>query len=98
MAPVSVPGGEVQRQIAGRYRVEGPLGSGAMGTVWSGFDDVLQRRVAIKELKIPDGMPSGEEVELRERMMREARALAGLSTPTSSPCSTCSTPAASRWW
>ncbi|MBW0106260.1 serine/threonine protein kinase, partial [Pseudonocardia sp. KRD-291] len=52
-----------------------------MGTVWSGFDDVLQRRVAIKELKIPDGMPSGEEVELRERMMREARALAGLSHP-----------------
>ncbi|WP_308252404.1 serine/threonine-protein kinase, partial [Pseudonocardia sp. KRD291] len=78
---MSVPGGEVQRQIAGRYRVDGPLGSGAMGTVWSGFDDVLQRRVAIKELKIPDGMPSGEEVELRERMMREARALAGLSHP-----------------
>ncbi|MDN5918915.1 MAG: serine/threonine protein kinase, partial [Pseudonocardia sp.] len=78
---MSVPGGEVQRQIAGRYRVDGPLGSGAMGTVWSGFDDVLQRRVAIKELKIPDGMPSGEEIELRERMMREARALAGLSHP-----------------
>ena len=78
---MAVPGGEVQRLIAGRYRVDGPLGSGAMGTVWSGFDDVLQRRVALKELKIPDGMPAGEELELRERMMREARALAGLSQP-----------------
>ncbi|MDQ4119056.1 MAG: serine/threonine protein kinase, partial [Actinomycetota bacterium] len=81
MNRVSVPGGEVQRQIAGRYRVDGPLGSGAMGTVWSGFDDVLQRRVAIKELKFPEGIPAGEELELRERMMREARALAGLSHP-----------------
>ncbi len=81
MNGVSVPGGEVQRQIAGRYRVDGPLGSGAMGTVWSGFDDVLQRRVAIKELKFPEGIPAGEELELRERMMREARALAGLSHP-----------------
>ncbi|WP_231973950.1 serine/threonine-protein kinase [Pseudonocardia sp. HH130630-07] len=79
---MSVPEGEVQRrQIAGRYRVDGPLGSGAMGTVWSGFDDVLQRRVALKELKIPDGIPHGEKQELRERIMREARALAGLSHP-----------------
>ncbi|MBC3193823.1 serine/threonine protein kinase [Pseudonocardia sp. C8] len=52
-----------------------------MGTVWSGFDDVLQRRVALKELKIPDGIPDGEKLELRERIMREARALAGLSHP-----------------
>ncbi|MBP2365955.1 serine/threonine-protein kinase [Pseudonocardia parietis] len=79
---MSVPEGEVQRrQIAGRYRVDGPLGSGAMGTVWSGFDDVLQRRVALKELKIQDGIPDGERMELRERIMREARALAGLSHP-----------------
>ncbi|MEQ3550682.1 serine/threonine-protein kinase [Pseudonocardia nematodicida] len=79
---MSVPEGEVQRrQIAGRYRVDGPLGSGAMGTVWSGFDDVLQRRVALKELKFPHGIPPGEEQELRERIMREARALAGLSHP-----------------
>ncbi|BBG04491.1 MULTISPECIES: serine/threonine-protein kinase [Pseudonocardia] len=79
---MTVPEGDVQRrQIAGRYRVDGPLGSGAMGTVWSGFDDVLQRRVALKELKIPDGIPDAERLELRERIMREARALAGLSHP-----------------
>ncbi|WP_308258030.1 serine/threonine-protein kinase [Pseudonocardia lacus] len=70
-----------QRLIGGRYRVAGLLGSGAMGTVWSGFDDVLQRRVAIKELKIPAGVPTHEAVEARERIMREARALGGLSHP-----------------
>jgi eukaryotic-like serine/threonine-protein kinase len=70
-----------QRFIGGRYRVDGLLGSGAMGTVWSGFDDVLQRRVAIKELKFPVGVPEHEAVEARERIMREARALGGLSHP-----------------
>jgi serine/threonine protein kinase len=70
-----------QRLVGGRYRVAGLLGSGAMGTVWSGFDDVLQRRVAIKELKIPAGVPTHEAVEARERIMREARALGGLSHP-----------------
>ena len=57
------------------------LGSGAMGTVWSGYDDVLQRRVAIKELKVPPGVPEQEARDLRERIMREARALGGLSHP-----------------
>src|SRR4051794_981816 len=52
-----------------------------MGTVWSGFDEVLQRRVAVKELKIPAGVPTHEAAEARERIMREARALGGLSHP-----------------
>ena len=72
--------GEVRR-IGGRYALSGLLGAGAMGTVWSGFDEVLQRRVAVKELKVPPGVPSHEAAEARERMMREARALGGLSHP-----------------
>lgn len=70
-----------QRRIGGRYTLAGLLGSGAMGTVWSGFDEVLQRRVAVKELKIPAGVPQHEAAEARERIMREARALGGLSHP-----------------
>jgi hypothetical protein len=70
-----------QRRISGRYTLGGLLGSGAMGTVWSGFDEVLQRRVAVKELKIPAGVPTHEAAEARERIMREARALGGLSHP-----------------
>ena len=78
---MSSQGDGPQRRIGGRYRLGGLLGSGAMGTVWSGFDEVLQRRVAIKELKIPAGVPQHEALEARERIMREARALGGLSHP-----------------
>ncbi|HEY2203497.1 MAG TPA: serine/threonine-protein kinase [Pseudonocardia sp.] len=69
------------RRIAGRYRLTGPLGSGAMGTVWAGYDEVLHRAVAIKELRVPPGVPEGEISAMRERMMREARTLGGLSHP-----------------
>jgi serine/threonine protein kinase len=36
--------------IVGRYRLDEPVGSGAMATVWSGTDLILHRRVAIKVL------------------------------------------------
>ena len=62
-------------------RCPGCSAAGAMGTVWSGFDEVLQRRVAVKELKVPPGVPAHEAAEARERIMREARALGGLSHP-----------------
>ena len=52
-----------------------------MGTVWSGYDEVLHRRVAVKELKVPPGVPQREAMAMRERIMREARALGGLSHP-----------------
>ena len=70
-----------QRRIGGRYLLSTLLGSGAMGTVWSGYDEVLQRRVAVKELKVPPGVPADEARDMRERIMREARALGGLSHP-----------------
>jgi serine/threonine protein kinase len=78
---VSRPGDDGQRRIGGRYRLAGRIGAGAMGTVWSGYDEILQRRVAVKELKVPLGIPDRESLDLRERMLREARALGGLSHP-----------------
>jgi serine/threonine protein kinase len=75
------PGDDQQRLIGGRYRLSAQLGSGAMGTVWSGYDEVLRRRVAVKELRVPPGVPQGEAMAMRERMLREARALGGLSHP-----------------
>jgi eukaryotic-like serine/threonine-protein kinase len=75
------PGDDQERRIGGRYALSTKLGSGAMGTVWAGFDEVLQRRVAIKELKVPPGVPTQEALDMRERIMREARALGGLSHP-----------------
>ncbi|MBX3231798.1 MAG: protein kinase [Labilithrix sp.] len=59
-------------EIAGRYRLEGTLGSGGMGQVWSARHVGLDERVAIKVLR-PER--AGGERDL-ERFRREARAAA----------------------
>ena len=72
---------EEPRVIAGRYRLRSVLGSGSMGTVWSAYDEFLQRPVAVKEILLPPGVTAGQADELRERTLREARAIAVLSHP-----------------
>ncbi|MFD9894578.1 serine/threonine-protein kinase [Amycolatopsis sp. NPDC059027] len=52
-----------------------------MGTVWSAYDEFLHRPVAVKEMKLPPGVPASQADELRERTLREARAIAVLSHP-----------------
>ena len=69
------------RYLAGRYRLEDVLGKGATGTVWAAYDEVLRRRVAVKEVPPPPGMPEPEAHALRERTLREARSIAVLSHP-----------------
>ncbi len=65
---------EVGTVIDGKYRVEGPIGAGGMGMVFSARHLQLRERVAIKVLK-PDriGRPA-----LVERLLREARAAASI--------------------
>ena len=70
-----------ERVVAGRYRLRRRLGQGAMGTVWEAFDEFLRRPVAVKEVLLPPGMPDAQAAELRERTLREARAIAALSHP-----------------
>ncbi|MEU7780575.1 serine/threonine protein kinase [Micromonospora parva] len=67
--------------IADRYRLVRPLGQGGMGRVWQARDEMLQRDVAIKELVAPPGLHDDERREMRERSMREARAVARLGHP-----------------
>ncbi|MFI7661655.1 ricin-type beta-trefoil lectin domain protein [Micromonospora parva] len=67
--------------IADRYRLVRPLGQGGMGRVWQARDEMLQRDVAIKELVAPPGLRDDERREMRERSMREARAVARLGHP-----------------
>ena len=67
--------------VAGRYRLRSVLGAGSMGTVWSAYDEFLHRPVAVKEMKLPPGVPTSQADELRERTLREARAIAVLSHP-----------------
>ncbi|GAA1839609.1 hypothetical protein GCM10009687_00520 [Asanoa iriomotensis] len=64
--------------VADRYRLIEPLGQGGMGRVWRALDEVLHREVAIKELVPPPGLTDEERREMRERSLREARAIARL--------------------
>ncbi|MFC7617625.1 serine/threonine-protein kinase [Actinokineospora soli] len=70
-----------QRLVAGRYRLRGVIGQGAMGVVWSAYDEHLRRRVAVKEVRRQPGVTDTEAAELRERTLREARAIAVLAHP-----------------
>ncbi|MEV0319632.1 serine/threonine-protein kinase [Streptomyces sp. NPDC050658] len=68
--------------IDGRFELVERLGSGGMGTVWRARDTVLHREVAVKEVR-PTGADLTVEQSrvLRERVLREARALARLNHP-----------------
>ena len=69
------------RRVGGRYRLDRSIGSGGMGTVWEGTDELLGRRVAVKEVRFPEGVSEHEAAELKERTLREARATARLTHP-----------------
>ena len=62
----------------GRFELIGPLGAGAMGTVHLAFDPDLDRQVALKVLKSSRG-PLRDEY--RQRLVREAQALARMNHP-----------------
>jgi eukaryotic-like serine/threonine-protein kinase len=59
----------------GRYRILGELGRGAMGTVYRGRDEALERDVAIKVMLV-----QGDD-EARARFLKEGRAAARLQHP-----------------
>ncbi|MEU9850867.1 protein kinase [Streptomyces sp. NPDC047985] len=63
--------------IDGRFRLIEQLGSGGMGTVWRASDTVLHREVALKAVRSDT---EASDVS-RERVLREARALARLNHP-----------------
>src|SRR5689334_3735844 len=72
---------DFSRVIAGRYRLMEHLGSGGMGHVWLAQDELLRRRVAVKEVSPPAGLSDDERELLRERTLREARTAARLNHP-----------------
>jgi serine/threonine protein kinase len=67
--------------VAGRYRLGESLGAGGMGRVWLARDEVLDRDVAIKEIELPDDLPSPTRDAAQQRALREARAAARLNHP-----------------
>ncbi|MDT7581367.1 MAG: eukaryotic-like serine/threonine-protein kinase [Pseudonocardiales bacterium] len=72
-------------RIGGRYRLEQRIGAGAMGAVWRGTDELLNRTVAVKELLAAAEPPTAAGVEQleesRQRLMREGRIGARLQHP-----------------
>jgi hypothetical protein len=69
------------RLIAGRYAILREIGRGGMGIVWLAEDRMIGRRVAIKELHLPDGVPPAERGVFEERVLREARTAGRLNDP-----------------
>ncbi|WP_317444931.1 serine/threonine-protein kinase [Streptomyces collinus] len=62
--------------IAGRYRLADSIGSGGMGRVWRAHDEVLHRKVAVKELTAALYVSESEQAVLLARTRAEARAAA----------------------
>jgi serine/threonine-protein kinase len=67
-------------ETLGKYEIKRPLGRGAMGIVYEGWDPIIARRVAIKTVRLPDASdPETEEALARFR--REAQAAGRLTHP-----------------
>ena len=60
----------------GRFTVLGRVGEGGMGVVYAAYDELLDRKVALKLLHA-DGLAEGGD----DRLLREAQAMARLSHP-----------------
>ncbi|UBU16763.1 serine/threonine-protein kinase [Nonomuraea gerenzanensis] len=67
--------------LAGRYRLIERLGQGGAGTVWRAIDEMLDRQVAVKQVRIPEGLDPRERAEFADRAMHEARSAGRLRDP-----------------
>lgn len=77
MRDLSTQPSHLPPETIGRYRVEGAIGRGGMGEVYRGYDDRLDRWVALKRVRT-----SHESTEqIRARFQREARALSRVRHP-----------------
>jgi hypothetical protein len=68
-----------QQIISGRYELTARIGAGGMGEVYEGYDNRLDRKVAVKLMHFPAG--ANTQDEWTRRFRHEARIMAKLSHP-----------------
>ena len=64
----------------GKYEIRGQIGRGAMGVVFEAFDPVIERRVAIKTLRL-EVFGESQLAGVRTRFKREAQSAGQMSHP-----------------
>ncbi|MFG1611857.1 serine/threonine-protein kinase [Nonomuraea wenchangensis] len=67
--------------LAGRYRLIERLGQGGAGTVWRAIDEMLDRQVAVKQVRVPEGLTPHERAQFTGRAIHEARSAGRLRDP-----------------
>ena len=67
--------------VADRYELLDAVGRGGFGVVWRACDTLLERHVAVKEIHIPGFLSEQDRADLREKVLKEARAAARLDHP-----------------
>ncbi|MEV0229088.1 serine/threonine-protein kinase [Nonomuraea sp. NPDC050786] len=68
-------------QLAGRYRLIERLGQGGAGTVWRAIDEILDRQVAVKQVRVPEGLTPPQRAEFADIAIHEARSAGRLRDP-----------------
>ncbi|TDB99671.1 serine/threonine protein kinase [Nonomuraea longispora] len=67
--------------LAGRYRLIERLGQGGAGTVWRAIDEVLDRQVAVKQVRVPDRLTPDQRADFANLAIHEARSAGRLRDP-----------------